>query len=139
MDEGNADVAGAGVSTVGAVAGKIMSGDDAQPAVTPQLHRHRLVAAFGAHIEPQEEAALRAPVAVAVADDLIGKIELGDIERAVVLDMGLVGIGRNGDLLHRNGHLRRGDVAKLHVASEEAAVAGGKTNPQAGEVGSLRQ
>ena len=99
----------------------------------------RLVAALRADVEPEEEAAGRTLVAVAVADDLVGEIELGDVELAVVLDMGLVAVGRDGDLLRRHRHLRRRDVAQLDVAAEEAAVAGGEADAQSRQVGALRQ
>ena len=92
-----------------------------------------------ADVEPEEEAAGRALVAVAVADDLIGEIEFRDVELAVLLDMGLVAIGRDRDLLRRHRHLRRRDVAQLDVAAEEAAVAGGEADAQAGQVGALGQ
>ena len=64
------------------------------------------------HIEPEEEAAGWTLVAVAVADDLIGEIEFGAVERAVFLHVRLVVIGRNRHFLRRH----RSELAGLPVA-----------------------
>ena len=61
------------------------------------------------------------------------------VEPAVLLDVGLVAVGRDRDLLRRHRHLRRGDVAQLEEAGEEAAVAGREADAQAGQVRALRQ
>src|SRR4029077_16025570 len=124
LNERDANVALAGVAAVRAVAREVVAGNDAKPAVAPEFHGCGLVTALLAHIEPEEEAAGRALVAVAAADDLVGKIELRDIELAVLLDVGFVAVSRDCDLLRRHRHLWRRDVAQLDVAAEEAAIAG---------------
>src|SRR5215203_6048186 len=121
LNERDADIALAGIAGVGAVAREIVTGNDAQAAVAPKVPGDRLITALPAHVEPEEEAAGRTLIAITVADDLIGKVEFRDVERAVVLDMGLVAVGRDGDLLRRHRHLRRRDVAQLDVAGEEPA------------------
>src|SRR2546421_487181 len=93
----DANVALAGVAAVGAVAREVVAGNDAKPAVAPEFHGCGFIAALLAHIEPEEEAAGRPLVAVAAADDLVGKIELRDIELAVLIDMRLVAVGRGSD------------------------------------------
>ena len=82
----------------------------------------RLVASVGADVEPQVEAAGRPPIAVTVADDLVGEIELGAIELPVLLHMRLVAIGGDRDLLRRHRHLRGRDIAQLDEAGEETTV-----------------
>src|SRR4051794_8760639 len=139
LNERDADIALAGIAAVGAIAREIVTGNDAQAAVAPQVPGDRLITALPAHVEPEEEAAGRTLIAITVADDLIGEVELRDIERAVVLDMGLVAVGRDGDLLRRHRHLRRRDVAQLDVARQEPAVAGGKADTQPRQVGALGQ
>ena len=56
------------------------------------------------------------PIAVAVAEDLVGEIEFLRVEPAVFLDMRLVAIGGDRDMLQRHRHLRRGDVAQFEEA-----------------------
>ena len=90
-------------------------------------------------VEPQKEAAGRPPIAVAVADDLVGEIEFPRIEPAVVLDMRLVAVGGDGDPLRRHRHLRRRDVAQLEEAGEECAIAGGEADAQPRQVRALGQ
>ena len=76
---------------------------------------------YRADIEPEEKAAGRTLVAVAVADDLVGEIEFRAIELAVLFDMRFVVIGRDRDVLQRHRHLRRGDVAQLEKAARGSA------------------
>ena len=81
LHHGDADVAGARIAAVGLLAREIAAGHDAQPAFAPEPQRRRFAAAVRRHVEPEEEAAGRAAIAVAVADDLIGEIEFVPIER----------------------------------------------------------
>ena len=94
---------------------------------------------MGGDVEPEQEAAGRPPVAVAVAEDLVGEIELLRVERAALVDMRLVVIGGDRDALRRHRHLRRRHVAQLEEAGEELAVAGDEADAQAGQVRALRQ
>src|ERR1700676_73021 len=94
-----ADVAGAGVRAVGLPPRQITSGHHAHAAVFVEVHRRRLVAAARRYIEPDAEAAGRPAIAVAIAENLIGEIELDPVEPPVLLDMSLVAIGRDRDML----------------------------------------
>src|SRR6266446_6734269 len=70
----DADVAASGIRSVGLLAREIAAGHHAQPRLTPKPQRHGLVAAQARHVEPEEKSAFRTPVAVTLADDLVGKI-----------------------------------------------------------------
>src|SRR4051794_26663076 len=75
LHHGDANVAEARIGAIGLVPRQIAAGSDAQPRLAPQPERGRLVATLRRHIEPQEKTAGWSPIAVTVADDLVGKIE----------------------------------------------------------------
>ncbi len=139
LHHGDADVANAGIAAVGLVAREIAAGHDAQARLAPEPQRGGLIAALRRDVEPEKEAAGRPPIAVAVADDLVGEIEFLRVEPAVLLDMRLVAVGGDRDPLRRHRHLRRRDVAQLEEAREECAVAGGEADAQPRQVRALRQ
>ena len=130
---GDADVAVAGIETIGLRARRVSAGQHAQARLLPELHRRAFAAAVLRHVEPEEEAAGRALVAVAVADDLVGEIELGAIERAVFFHVGLVVVGRDRDFLRRDRHLRRGDRTQVEEWLDEGLVAGDEAHAQSGK------
>ena len=113
LHHGDADIVRARIGAVGLLAREIAAGHDAHAGLAHSRFGHGFAAAVARNVEPEEEAAGRPLVAVAVADDLVGEIEFRGVEPAVVLDMRLVAIGRDRDLLQRHRHLRRGDVAQL--------------------------
>src|SRR5688572_22211147 len=78
------------VGAVGLVARRILAGQNPQACFFPKLQSCSHAAALRRNIEPEEESAGGSLVAVAVADDLVGEVELGAIERLILLDMGLV-------------------------------------------------
>ena len=61
------------------------------------------------------------------------------VEAAVLVDVGFVAVGGDGDVLRGQRHLRRGDVAQFEIGGEEAAVAGGEAHAQAGQARALGQ
>ncbi len=63
----------------------------------------------------------------------------GPVEPPVFLDMGLVAVGGDRDMLQRHRHLGCGDIAQLVKHAEEFPVAGGKADPHARQVRTLRQ
>src|SRR5215472_15046264 len=87
LHHGDPDVPCTRIAAVSMVARQVPAGNDAQTALTPELHGGGFIAPARRHVEPQIEAAGRPPVAVAIADDLIGEIELRRIEAAVLLHM----------------------------------------------------
>src|SRR5581483_6824769 len=107
--------------------------------VAIKFYRRRLIAASLADIEPDAEAAGRPLVAVAIAENLIGEIELDAIELAVLFDMNFVAVGGGRDMLQRHRNLRSGDIAQLMEGGEEFPVAGGKADAHARQVRALRQ
>ena len=139
LNHGDADVVRAGIAAVGLFAREITAGHDAHAGLLPQPLGHDLAAAVFRHVEPKKKSAGRTLVAVAVADDLIGEIELGRIELAVFPHMRLIAIGGDGDMLRRARHLRRRDIAQLEKGRQKAAVAGGEADAQAGQVRALGQ
>src|SRR5215510_1270216 len=70
------DVAGAGIAAVVLRPRQIASGDHAHAGIAIKPHARRLVAATVGDVEPDAEAAGRTMVAIAVAKDLVGEIEL---------------------------------------------------------------
>ena len=91
------------------------------------------------HVEPDAEAAGGAAIAIAIAEDLVGEVELEPIKPPVLLDMRLVAIGRDRHVLERHGYLGRRDIAQLVKHREELPVAGGEANPHARQVRAFRQ
>ena len=85
----------------------VRAGQHAQARFLPQLHRRAFAAAVLRHVEPKEEAAGRALVAVAIADDLVGEIELRFVERTILVDMRLIFISCGSRVLQRFRNLRR--------------------------------
>ena len=79
------------------------------------MQRHRFVTAVRGHIEPQQEAAGGTAIAIPVAKDLVGEIELLDVARAAFLDMGLVGIGGDRDTLRARGIAATRQLAKRQL------------------------
>src|ERR1019366_2494908 len=88
-------------------------GPDGPPAPLPQPLGHDLAAAVFRYVEPEKKSAGRTFVIVAVADDLVGEIELGRIELTIFPHMRLVAIGGDGDMLRRARHLRRRATQRL--------------------------
>src|SRR6267142_1547368 len=76
------DIAVAGIAAVGLLPREVTSGQHAHAGSLVEFHRRRYVAAMRGDIEPDAEAAGRAVIAVAVAENLIGKIEFYPIEPA---------------------------------------------------------
>src|ERR1051326_1664100 len=93
LHHGDADVIFARIAAVGLLAREIAAGHDTQAGLAPQRQRCRLAATLGRNVEPEKKSARWAAIAVAVADDLIGKIEFLAIELPVRLDVALVAIG----------------------------------------------
>src|SRR5205085_10308988 len=86
--------------------------------VTIKLHGGGFVAAARGHIEPDAESAGGPDIAIAIAEDLVGEIELDAVKPAVFLDMRLIAVSCDRDLLQRHRHLRCGDVAQLVKGAE---------------------
>ncbi len=139
LHHGDADVVRAGIGAIGLIAREIAPGHHAHAGLSPQLLGHGFAAAMSGNVEPEKEAARRPLVAVAVADDLVGEIELCIVEPAVLFDVAFVAIGGDRDVLRRHRHLRRRDVAQFEKGGEEILVAGGKADAQARQVRALRQ
>ena len=101
LHHGDADIIGARVRAVGLLARQIAARHDAHAGFRPQALGHDFAAAEFRHVEPEEKSAGRPLVAVAVADDLVGEIELGVVQLAILFDMRLVVIGGDGDVLRK--------------------------------------
>ena len=98
LHHGDANVAEAGIRSVDLLACQIAARHHAQPRLTPELKRYRLVAAVRRNVEPEEESSGRTAVTVALTDDLIGKIVFLRIEATIFLDMRLVAVGSDADM-----------------------------------------
>src|ERR1700677_1610767 len=96
LHHGDADIVGARIAAVGLLARKIAAGHDAHAGLAPQRERGGFAAALRGNVEPEEEAAGRPPIAVAVADYLVGEIEFLTIETAVCIDVRLIAVSGNG-------------------------------------------
>src|SRR5882757_359227 len=138
-DQREADIARAGIGTVILLPRQIAARDHPDASVAIEPHGHVLVAAAVGGVEPDAEAAGGPLVAVAIAEDLVGEIELDAIEPAVLLDMGLVAVGSDGYMLQRHRHLGCGDIAQLEERGEKPLVAGGEADSHAWQVRALRQ
>src|SRR5438270_13888873 len=68
------------IAAVGLRLRQVTARNHAQARLPPQMHGGGLVAALRRYVEPQKEAAGRSSIAVAVADHLIGQIELAAVE-----------------------------------------------------------
>src|SRR5215471_17305300 len=112
-DERKANIARPRIESVRLQSGEITAGNNANAGVPIESYGRRFVAAVLRNIEPDAEAAGWAFVTVAIAENLIGEIELGAIKLAVLLDMRLVAVGCDRDMLQRHRHLRGGDIAQL--------------------------
>ncbi|MGY4599698.1 hypothetical protein ACVWXL_007444 [Bradyrhizobium sp. GM22.5] len=86
-----------------------------------------------------QKAGIGPAIAVTIADDLVGEIELDAVEPAVLLDMRLVAVSNGRDMLQRDRHLRRRDVAQFEEHADEFFVAGGEADAQARQVRALGQ
>src|SRR5262249_57473372 len=82
LPQGDANVAEPWIGAVGLVAREIPPRHHAQPRLAPQPQRHSFIAALRRDVQPQKESAGRPPVAVTVADDLVGGIEFLRVEAA---------------------------------------------------------
>src|SRR5450631_912880 len=133
------NVAGAGIAAVGLLARQITSGHHAHAAVLVEFYRRCLIAAAGRHIEPDAETTGGAMITITIAEDLVGEIELDPVEPPVLLDMGLVAVGRDRDMLQWHWHLGCCDIAQFVKHAEKFPVAGRKADPHARQVRSLRQ
>src|SRR5215469_9872103 len=90
VHHGDADVVRAGIAAVELLARAVAAWQHAYAALAPESRGCGLTAALRRDVEPQEEAAGRPAIAVAVADDLIGEIELQPVEVAVRFHVRLV-------------------------------------------------
>src|SRR5205085_9128385 len=106
------------------LAREIGTRDHAHASFLVEPQRDRLVCAVARDIEPDTEATVGALVAVAVAEDLVGEIELDLVEPAVLLDVRLVIVAGDANLLQRYRHLWCCDVAQLVKRREKAFVTG---------------
>src|SRR6476660_2243758 len=98
LHQRQANVAGAGIAAVGLLARQIAAGHHAHAAVPVELHRRRFVAAAVRHIEPDAKAAGGPPIAVAIAENLIGELEHDAVEPPGLLDMRLIAVGGDRDM-----------------------------------------
>src|SRR5262249_35756552 len=89
------------------------------------------------HVEPEEKSAVRTPISVPLADDLVSKIVFLRIESSIFFDMRFIAICGDRDALRRHWHLRRRDVAQFQKAREELSIAGSEADAQARQVGAL--
>src|SRR4029077_18241065 len=85
VHHGDADVVRAGIAAVELLARAVASGQHAHAAPARESCCCGLAPALRRNVEPQEEAAGRPAIAVAVADDLVGEIELQPVEVAIRL------------------------------------------------------
>src|SRR4051812_15914503 len=99
LHECDPQIAGSGIASVGAIAREIATGNHPQAGFAPKPRRHGLVATLRRYIQPQEETAGRTAIAIAIADDLVGKIEFHSIELTVCFHVLLIAISRDRDLL----------------------------------------
>src|SRR6266567_8588069 len=97
LNHRDADIAIARIKAIRLRPRGVIAREYAQSRFLPELERHGFAAALRRHVEPEKEAAGRTLVAITVADDLIGEIELGPIERAVLLHVRFITIGRDRD------------------------------------------
>src|ERR1700719_2900395 len=134
MYHGDANIVRAWIAAVILVTCRIAARQDPDARLPPQLCGNDFAAAQGRDIEPEEEAAGRPPVAIAISNDLIRQIEFLAIEVAVGVDMELVPVGRNGDLLRRDRHLWCCDAAQFEEFRDETTIAHDKTYAQPGQI-----
>src|SRR6202043_3752662 len=99
MHHGDPDEVRTGIAPVVLVAGGVASGQDFYAGLAPQPCGRRLAAAMSGYVEPEEKPSGGAPIAVAVADDVVGEIEFLPVEFAVGFDVAFVAISRDRDLL----------------------------------------
>src|SRR5579872_7442626 len=138
-DKREPDIARAGIASVRLLPGEVAAGDDPHTCVPVKPDGDCLVATYRRDVEPDTEAAGGTPVAVPRSKNLVGGVELQPVEPAVFLDMSFVVVSGDRDMLDRNGHLRRGNIAQLVKGGKKAFVAGGKADAHARQVRSLRQ
>src|SRR3569623_47286 len=111
LHQGQANKSRARIEAVGLEPRQIAARHDAHAGLLEQPQGNgRIVADLG-RIEPDTEAGIGPAIAVTIADDLVGEIELDPVESADLLDMRFVAIGTGRDMLERHRYLRRRDVA----------------------------
>jgi hypothetical protein len=118
---------------------QVASGHHAHAALLVEFHRRGLVAAISGDVEPETEAAGGAVIAEAIAEDLVGEVELDPVQPPVLLDMDFVAVGGDRHMLQRHRHLRRGHIAQLVKHRQKLAVAGGEADPHTRQIRALRQ
>src|SRR6516164_355805 len=101
LHHSDTNIVRARIAAVGLLARQITAGHDAHAGLAPERQRRRFATALRGNVEPQKEAAGGTPIAITIADNLIGEVELRPIETAIVLDMCLVVVSRDGDALRR--------------------------------------
>ena len=115
LHHGDADVVRAGIAAIGLVAREVSSGHHAHASFGPQSFGYGLTAALLRNVQPKKESAVRALISLTVPDDLIGKIELGGVKRAILLHMGLITVSGNRHVLRRRRHLRCRHIAQFKI------------------------
>src|SRR5207302_5476672 len=128
-----------GIEAAGLLPRQIAAGDYAHAGVAIKLHGRGFVAAARGHIEPDAEAAGGPAIAIAIAEDPVGEIELDPVKPAVLFDMCLIAVSCDRDLLQRHRHLGCGDVAQLVEQAEKFFVAGREADAHAWQVRTLRR
>src|ERR1700744_3637722 len=107
-DKREANESPAGIAPVRLLPCEVAAGNHSHASISVKLDGYRFVSAFCSDIEPDAKAAGGTPIAVAVAQDLVGDVELDAVKPAVFLDMGFVVVGGDRHILDRNRHLGRG-------------------------------
>ena len=118
LHHGDTDIVGARIGAIGLFAREIFSRHDAHAGFRPQPLRDRFATAMLRHVEPEEEAAGRTLVAVTISDDLVGEIELGVVELAILLDVSFVGY----DAIARVGVVVLSNAAPRADVSADRAI-----------------
>src|SRR5690606_26885149 len=103
----------------------------------PKSYRSFNASSELAHIEPQEEAALRPAVTKATRQNLVANVELAPIGLADCGNMLLLGPNGRRGMLHDTWHLGCYKVSDLGKAFEKFAVTSSEARAQSGQVGSL--
>src|SRR4051794_3144900 len=86
------DVTGAGIAAIELGPSQIAAGDDAPAPVPKKFHGCPPVAAALRDTQPDAEAAGGPPIAIAIAEDLVGEIEFDPIQPPIFLDMRFIAV-----------------------------------------------